>query len=121
MAFATTALLVRIRRFGRLCERLFPQEGRPPGFGIVHRRRSFDPCLAAPLGFTFQVGAQAGKIPVFCRMAPSRCTCLLSTSTVRAFGASLRLLCPLLTSALRSERLTAPSVALPGHSADLPR
>jgi hypothetical protein len=26
-----------------LCERLFPQEGRPPVFGIVHRRGSFDP------------------------------------------------------------------------------
>jgi hypothetical protein len=67
-------------------------------------------------------GWRAGrKIPVFCRMAPSRCTYLLSASTVQAFGESLRLLCPLLTSALRSERLTAPSVALPGHSADLPR
>jgi hypothetical protein len=31
--------------------RLFPQEGRPPGFGIVHRRGSFDPCVAAPLSF----------------------------------------------------------------------
>jgi hypothetical protein len=52
-------LRVRTRRFGRLCERLFPQEGRP--FGIVHRRGSFDPCVDAPLGFTFQVVAQAGK------------------------------------------------------------
>ena len=104
---------VRIRRFGGLCGRLFPQEGRPPGFGMVHRRGSFGPCVAAPLGFTFQRWRTGRKIPVFCRMAPSRCTYLLSTSTVQAFGESLRLLCPLLTSPPRSRALRPAQSGLP--------
>jgi hypothetical protein len=68
----------------------------------VHRRGSFDPCVATPVGFTFQVGAQARKY---------RCAWLhrdvriLSASTVQAFGGLLRLLCPLLTSPPRSRAL----------------
>ena len=48
----------------------------------------------------------------------------VSTPHFHPFGpsaGSLHLLCPLLTSALRSDRLTATSVSLPRHSADLPR
>jgi hypothetical protein len=47
-----------------------------------------------------------------------------STPRFHPFGPSvgwLRLLCPLLTSALRSDRLATSSVSLPRHSADLPR
>src|SRR6266849_4036878 len=44
---------------------------------------------------------------------------LLTTPIVRAFAPSPELLCPLLTSALRSGRLSAPSVALPRHRTDL--
>src|SRR5262249_52796450 len=48
----------------------------------------------------------------------------VSTSHFQPFGPSvelLRLLCRLLTSALRSDRLTTISVSNPGHNADLPR
>ncbi len=45
---------VRIRRFGGLSGYLFPREGWPPGFGNVHRRRRFGPCVTALLGFTLR-------------------------------------------------------------------
>ncbi len=45
---------VRIRRFGGLSGYLFPREGWPPGFGNVHRRGRFGPCITALLGFTLR-------------------------------------------------------------------
>jgi hypothetical protein len=57
--------------------------------------------------------AHRPEIPVFCRMAPSRCTYLLSASTVQAFGGLLRLLCPLLTSPPRSRALRPAQSGLP--------
>jgi Endodeoxyribonuclease RusA len=113
---------VRIRRFGGLSEHLFPQEGWPPRFQDEHPRLRFGPCIATPSGFTFQRWRAGRTLPVACRMAPSRCAS--TTPHFQPFGpsaGSLRLLCPLLTSALRSDRLTTTSVSNPGHNADLPR
>ena len=112
---------VRTRRFGGLSGHLFPQEGWPPEFGSVHRRRRFGPCVTAPLGFTLQSWRAGRALPgVFCRMAPSRCAFLLLLPSVRAFSGSLRLICPLLTSAPWSGHLAAPSVPNSEHDADLP-
>src|SRR5450759_3319086 len=52
----------------------------PPGFGGVHRRGRFGPCITAPSGFTFRSWRAGRPLPVFCRMAPSRCAFLLPTS-----------------------------------------
>jgi hypothetical protein len=93
----TTVHTGRIRRFGRLCERLVPQRGGRRG--LVHRRRSFDPWIAAPLAFRL---ARRPEKYRFCRIAPSRARNLLSASTVQVFGGLLRLLCPLLL--LRRDR-----------------
>src|SRR5713101_2301955 len=46
---------------------------------------------------------------------PCEIAALLASSTVQAFVGLPRLLCPLLTSTLRSERLAAPAVPLPGQ------
>jgi hypothetical protein len=46
---------------------------------------------------------------------PYEIAALLASSTVRAFAGLPRLLCPLLTSALRSGRLATPAVPLPGQ------
>src|SRR2546429_9584771 len=54
-------------------------------------------------------------------MTSSRCAFYFPLPSVRAFGGSLHLLCPLLTSALRSDHLATASVPPSGHSTDLPR
>ena len=70
--------------------------------------------MAAPSGFTLQVRRAGRTVPLICRMAPSRCAFLLPTSYRSGLRRSaLRLLCPLLTSALRSDRLTSISVSNP--------
>ena len=80
------------------------------GFRVIHRGRGFGPCPARSLGFTLRSWRASRTLPEFCRMAAARCMSLLSTSTVQAFGRRAGLLCPLLTSASRSGRLTTSSV-----------
>jgi len=46
----------------------------------VPLRGRFDPCLTAPSGFTLRSWRAGRTLPVFCRMAPSRCAFLLPTS-----------------------------------------
>ncbi len=46
----------------------------------MHPRGRFGPCLAAPSGFTLQFWRAGRTIPLVCRMASSRCACLLPTS-----------------------------------------
>jgi hypothetical protein len=58
----------------------FPREGWPPRFGSAHLRGCFGPWVAAPSGFTLQSWRAGRTLPVFCRMAPSRCAFLLPTS-----------------------------------------
>ena len=112
---------VRIRRFGGLSEHLFPQEGRPPGFGSVYRRGRFGPCITAPSGFTLRSWRAGRALPVFCRMAPSRCAFLLPTS----IRSGLRWIAPpIMPSADFSVAITGlatRSVRFPGHAGDLPR
>ena len=47
----------------------------------MHPRERFGPCIAAPSGFTLQYWRAGRTIPLICRMAPSRCACLLPTSS----------------------------------------
>ena len=66
--------------------------------------------------------AVRGRLPGI--QSHGRCDITASTRHFQRSGLqrnSFRLLCPLLTSALRSGRLTATSVSLPRRSADLPR
>ena len=64
--------------------------------------RASVPSAAALRGFTRCSGAEGQLDLVFLPHGPYEIAALLASSTVRAFGGSLRLLCPLLTSAPRS-------------------
>src|SRR5882724_13295657 len=96
------------------------------GYAVASRVLGFSPrpgCLGpfrfAPRSFT-PLDEREGQL--FLPFLP-HCTheirYLLTTPIVQAFAPSPDLLCPLLTSALRSGCLSAPSVALPRHRTDL--
>src|ERR1039458_7340652 len=57
-----------------------PAGGVTAGFGSVYRRGRFGPCITAPSGLTLRTWRAGRALPVFCRMAPSRCAFLLPTS-----------------------------------------
>ena len=79
------------------------------------------PLISASQGFTPSRRSEAGCPGI---QSHGRCDITASTRHFQRSGLqrnSFRLLCPLLTSALRSGRLATTSVPLPGHSADLPR
>src|SRR5712691_1143516 len=64
-------------------------------------------------GFTRRPGAQVQLDLILLPHGPCEIAVLFAHSTVQAFSGSPRLLCPLLTPALRSECLATPSVSLP--------
>jgi hypothetical protein len=110
---------VRIRRFAGLngkslfcCHR---------SFDISNRRASFDSSDQRQSGF-HPFPPFRGRLSGI--QSHGQCDITASTRHFQRSGLrrnSFRLLCPLLTSALRSGRLTATSVPNPGHRADLPR
>jgi hypothetical protein len=92
--------------------------GRPncrPAFDIGSRRAGFGLFGGGASGFTRCPGAQVQLDLILLPHSSPEIAAPLATSTVRAFAGLPRLLCPLLTSALRSERLATPAVPLPGQ------
>ena len=91
------------------------------GFNDGARRTGFGPFEQRRPGFTLSRHPK-GQIPGYSAAWPVRG--LHVQASCQRLGlrrSALRLLCPLLTSALRSDRLTTFLVSNPRHSADLPR
>ena len=76
-----------------------------PAFDFGCRRAGFGPFRAGASGFTPRPGSEGQLQLSFLPHGPREIAVLLATSTVRAFGGSPRLLCPLLTSPPRSRAL----------------
>src|SRR6266480_4674864 len=88
-------------------------------FGL--RRSGFGPFRVGARGFTRRSGVQGDLQLSFLPLGPREIAALLAIPPFGPSAGRPRLLCPLLTSALRSGRLAATSVSNPRHSADLPR
>src|SRR5579863_3184936 len=92
--------------------------GRPScrrAFDVGSRRAGFSLSGGGASGFTRCAAARAQLSLCLLLHRLREIAALLASSTVQAFGGAPRLLCPLLTSALRSRRLATPSVPLPGQ------
>jgi hypothetical protein len=98
--------------------------GRPncrPAFEVGSRRAGFSRLGGNASGFTRCVTAQVQLSLRLLLHGLREIAVLLATSTVQAFSGSLRLLCPLLTSALRWSALRRSRSRCRDNSADLPR
>ena len=87
--------------------------------GFSPRPGHFGPFRFAPRSFTPLDEREGQLFLAFLPLFTHEIRSLLTSPIVQAFAPSPELLCPLLTSALRSGRLSAPSVALPRHRTDL--
>ena len=92
-----------------------------PAFEFGLRRSGFGPFRVGARGFTRRSGVQGDLQLSFLPHGPREIAALLAIPPFGPSAGRPRLLCPLLTSALRSGRLAATSVSNPRHSADLPR
>ena len=109
---------VRIRRFDGLSTVDVSRRAGESDSGV--RRNGFGPFERRVRVSPFPIAAKASDLVI---RPHGRFEVSISKrpSIVQAFGRSPRLLCLLLTSALRSGRLATTSVPNPGHSADLSR
>ena len=97
---------------------MFGRQSRPnhrPAFDVGARRAGFGLSGGDASGFTRCAGAQAQLDLFLLPHGPYEIAALLACSTVQAFAGLPRLLCRLLTPALRSGCLPTSSVPLPGQ------
>src|SRR6266849_4950248 len=87
----------------------------PPGFRYRFSPHGVRALGGGASGFTRRPGAQVQLDLILLPHGPYEIAALLASSTVQAFAELPRLLCPLLTSTLRSGRLATPAVPLPGQ------
>src|SRR5262249_7206380 len=98
--------------------------GRPncrPAFDVGSRRAGFSLLGGGASGFTRRVAAQVQLQLCLLLHGLREIAVLLASSPVQAFSGSLRLLCPLLTSTLRSGCLAAPPSPVAGTTAQTSR